>query len=177
MPQQPHDRGRHLFTEIRSDHHDALAVALVQDSFLQVGPVEEFADDRGGLAPCAAMVTVEVGAEDFDDLAGFQAGAIGCVFQRLPDQIPPGVVELVLDQHKLAVLVERQQVKPFARLVETVEFLLDNEQVFPEGIGRTDQPFLKVLPLPEAKLAKTTVFQARQTVGRVRTRSRIIART
>ena len=103
---------------------------------------------------------------DVDDLGLGQAGDIGGVFQRLPGDVTPGIVELVFDDDQLAVLIQRQQVEPLARVGEAVKLLLDDQQLFPEGVGLFGEPFLQMLPLPQVQIRKAPLFELFQSGSR-----------
>jgi hypothetical protein len=66
---------------------------------------------------------------DLADLRLRQRRAVRCVLQGLPDDVPARIVELVLDDDERPLLVDRQQVQPFARFIESIEFLLDDEKL------------------------------------------------
>jgi len=59
---------------------------------------------------------------------------MGNIFQRLPDNVSTGVVELIFDDDKLSILIHSQQVQPFVGIGEAVELFLDNQQFFAEYI-------------------------------------------
>ena len=161
--------GRHLATEICRDEDDALVGAVVQDHLVKCVLPQKLTDRPGRIA---AAMAVEILLEDSNDLGFFQARAVGCVFQRLPDHITAGIIELVLDDHQLPVPVERQQVEPLPGAIEAIEFLLNDQQAilalahrFAERVRHRGKPFLKVFSLPESDLGKAGAFKLAQAVG------------
>ena len=70
----------------------------------------------------------------------------------------PEVVELVLDDHQPALLVEGQEIKAFACVREAVELLLNDQEVFAQGVRRSRQPFLKMLSLTKIQVGELPFF-------------------
>src|SRR5690606_41733106 len=78
--------------------------------------------------------------------------------------IPTRVVQFVLDDDQISLLIQRQQVQPLAGLIETVELLLDDQEVFPQHIWLVGNPFLKMVPLPESKIGEPNRLEPRDPV-------------
>ena len=104
-------------------------------------------------------MAVEIPLEDVEHLRLLERRAVGGILQRLPHDIAAGVVELVLDDHQLATLVERQQVEPLARVGKPVELLLDDQQLFAECVGGVGHPLLEVFTLAQTEVGELLLIE------------------
>lgn len=85
--------------ELTSNEDDALIV-IVEFDILDVAAVEELRQ----FLQCG-LVRAEVFLEDTDNVILAQTAAVGGIFDSLPRDVLAGVVELVLDDNKVAFLV------------------------------------------------------------------------
>jgi len=51
-------------------------------------------------------------------------------------------------------LVDSQQIQPFACVIKTIKFLLDDEQFFAQSLGRRGNPFLQMFAFAERQFRK-----------------------
>jgi len=109
---------------------------------------------RGRLSVPGQIVLI-----DITDVAGFQAGTVGRVFQDLPGGIPTGVIELVLDDDQLPLLVEGQKIQPFPGVCKLGKLLLEDQQVLAKARGALGDPLLQMLPLREFQIREAVALQ------------------
>lgn len=72
------------------------------------------------------IVAPEVRIEYFRRLFQRQRRNVRCVFDGLPYSVASRIVGLIFDNDELSFFIERQNVKPFVRLIPTRKLLLNN---------------------------------------------------
>lgn len=89
-----------------------------------------------------------------DNLLFCKRGTVARIFQRLPDDVSAGIVKFVFDYNQVTVFVQSQQIQAFFGVVKAIELFLDNQQFFPQRIGRIGQPFLQMVTFFKSQFGK-----------------------
>ena len=118
-----------LFAEIGRNHDDALGAFAVEHPFFQAFPAHKFGDDLCRLAVLVGLILIQIKLEDLHHALLTQVGAVAGIFQRLPDDVAPGIIKLIFDDDQVAFFIERQQIETFFGVVKTGELFLDNQQL------------------------------------------------
>lgn len=143
--EEPHNGGGDLFAEVCGNEEDSLAITDIDVHILQVPVVKEV-----GQVFCSRLLEaliVQILLINLNDIAFGKAGAIGCILDCLPSDIPAGVIQFVLNDNQVAALVDCKKIQTLFGVCKAIELLLDNKQVFPEGRWLLCNPFLQVMAL------------------------------